>query len=732
MRINRVLAVIAVTAAMPIAPAAAATFTVTTTADTTTCVAGNCSLRGAVMAANAAGDADTIVVPAGTFTLSLGAADEASGQPDASVGDLDLLTPITLTGAGREQTLIDGGGRFRVLNVFGAGPTTVRGLTLQHGSVTDPANSGGAGIQVRGDGQLALDNIGVRDNSAISTVVGPGNGASEAGADACRARYPSMDIQTLFGAGIETHGGDNPTVTVTRSAIERNTLSDIVAAGDCNRSPRGGGISIGGGTMLVEDTVIRDNAVTVIPGPGLALPLAEYVPGGTGGGISVAGADRGATPVLTVRRSAMVGNRADGTQWSTGGGLAVSGLTYGGPPNTTVILENATVAGNRADGTSPGIATTRGPIHILASFSTFAGNVGGTGGYSQVAIAPDPWDNGMELRLRSSVIEAGAGSLACNADSDTVDHLPPTALNPARHTKIVSDDGLNLIAGDCAYGTFAASERVPAGAAQLAPLGGELVPAMAPLAGSPALNLAGACALTLDGRGYPRPLGGGCDSGAAERQVGIANLSNPTISGVPAVGTTVGVDPGSWTTHRATTAYQWRRCPITGTCTDIAGATGATYEPVLIDVGGQLQVVLTAASDDDPATATATSGRSGAVLATPPTPLAPGTGPGQKPKTPAKGKPRVRAAVVSVLASGCAKGAKGCAPSVVFRLSRGAKVTISVTRGKKVVYRRALAGHAGRNRIPLPPRLKAGSYAVTIRSAGGSAHTLRVAIGTLT
>ena len=47
MRINRVLAVIAVTAAMPIAPAAAATFTVTTTADTTTCVAGNCSLRGA-------------------------------------------------------------------------------------------------------------------------------------------------------------------------------------------------------------------------------------------------------------------------------------------------------------------------------------------------------------------------------------------------------------------------------------------------------------------------------------------------------------------------------------------------------------------------------------------------------------------------------------------------------------------------------------------------------------
>ena len=376
------------------------------------------------------------------------------------------------------------------------------------------------------------------------------------------------------------------------------------------------------------------------------------------------------------------------------------------------------------------IATTRGPIHIFASFSTFAGNVGGAGGYSQVAIAPDPWDNGMELRLRSSVIEAGAGSLACNEDYDTVDHLPPTALNPLRHTKIVSDDGLNVIAGVCTYGTFAASERFPAGGAMLAPLGGELVPGMAPLVGSPALNRGGACALALDGRGYPRPLGGGCDAGAAERQVGIANLAAPTITGVPAFGTTVGVDPGAWTTHRGTTAYQWQRCPIAGTCTNIADANGATYAPSMVDVGGQLQVVLIAASDDDPATATATSGRSGAVLAAPPTEPGTGTGPGKLAPPHLTGKPRVRAAVVSLLVSGCAKGVKHCAPAVVFRLSRAAKVTITLARGKKIIYRRALPAHTGRNRIPLPRKLPAGAYAVTIRSAGGIAHTLRIAVGT--
>ena len=728
MRISRVLAVIVTAAAMPLAPAAAGTFAVTTTDDTTICVPGNCSLRGAVIAANASGDADTITLPAGTFTLALGAADEPTGQPDATIGDLDLLSPITLLGAGREQTLIDGGARFRVLNVFGAGPTTVRGVTLQHGSVTNPANSGGAGIQVRGDGQLTLDAIGVRDNSAISTVVGPGNGASEAGADACRAIYPNMDAQTLFGAGIETYGGDNPTITVTRSAIERNTLSDVVAAGDCNRSPRGGGISIGGGTMVVEDSVIRDNIARVIAGPGVGVGI--YVPGGTGGGISVAAADRGATPVLTVRRSTIVGNHADGTQWSTGGGLAVSGLTYAGPPNTNVVLENATVVANLADGTSPGIATTRGPIHILASFSTFAGNIGGAGGYSQVAIAPDPWDNGMELRLRSSVIEAGTapGSLACNADLDTVDHvLPPTVLNPGRHTKIVSEDGLNVVSGDCTYGTFSLAERFAVGgSALLGPLAGEFVPSMAPLDGSPALNRGGGCSLTLDGRGYPRPLGGGCDSGAAERQVGIANLAGPTITGVPALGTTVGVDPGVWTTHRGTTAYQWQRCPLAGTCSNIAGATGATYAPTIVDVGGQLQDVLTASSDDDPATATATSARSGVVLAAPPTPAKPGTGPAAK--GPAKGTPRVRAAVITALTNGCAKGAKHCAPAVAFRLSRAAKVTVTLLKGKKVVYRRALAAHAGRNRVALPSKLRRGSYRVTIRSAGGSPHSLPITV----
>jgi CSLREA domain-containing protein len=89
------------------APAAhAATFTVTKTADTVdgTCGA-DCSLREAVIAANAAAGADVVQVPTGTFALALPGAEDA-----AQIGDLDVLAAggaLRVQGAGAAQTTID-------------------------------------------------------------------------------------------------------------------------------------------------------------------------------------------------------------------------------------------------------------------------------------------------------------------------------------------------------------------------------------------------------------------------------------------------------------------------------------------------------------------------------------------------------------------------------------------------------------------------------------------------
>src|SRR5437870_1652505 len=111
------------------APAAATVFTVTTTADghDGACDA-QCSLRDAVIAANA--DADTIAIPPGTYVLG------GAGNEDlAASGDLDLRASVTILGAGADLTIIDGGGVDRIFDIVESATVVVSGLTLRNGHV---------------------------------------------------------------------------------------------------------------------------------------------------------------------------------------------------------------------------------------------------------------------------------------------------------------------------------------------------------------------------------------------------------------------------------------------------------------------------------------------------------------------------------------------------------------------------------------------------------------------
>src|ERR1051325_9972957 len=92
-----------------ITPAYAATFTVTKTADTNDGVCdADCSLREAISAANANPGADTITLPAGTYTLTLANAGGANEDNDAT-GDLDVNGSLTINGAGSASTIIQAG-----------------------------------------------------------------------------------------------------------------------------------------------------------------------------------------------------------------------------------------------------------------------------------------------------------------------------------------------------------------------------------------------------------------------------------------------------------------------------------------------------------------------------------------------------------------------------------------------------------------------------------------------
>src|SRR5206468_2703674 len=91
-----------------------ASFTVNTTADQvdanpgdSLCAAvdGTCTLRAAVMEANALPGSDTITLPAGNFNLTI----SGSNEDASATGDLDITDAVIITGAGPTSALLFSG-----------------------------------------------------------------------------------------------------------------------------------------------------------------------------------------------------------------------------------------------------------------------------------------------------------------------------------------------------------------------------------------------------------------------------------------------------------------------------------------------------------------------------------------------------------------------------------------------------------------------------------------------
>ncbi|MBK8432315.1 MAG: CSLREA domain-containing protein [Chloroflexi bacterium] len=154
----------------PPRPAYAATFVVTKTADTAdgTCDA-DCSLREAIIAANAAAGADVITVPAGTYTLSIAGTGENAG----ATGDLDITGNLTINGAGASTTIINANSIDRVFHgVTTAGTTlivaisdiTIRGGNLPAG-ITNMGGGFASDSTTTGNTNLTLNNVQISNNT---------------------------------------------------------------------------------------------------------------------------------------------------------------------------------------------------------------------------------------------------------------------------------------------------------------------------------------------------------------------------------------------------------------------------------------------------------------------------------------------------------------------------------------------------------------------------------------
>ena len=116
---------------LPAPSAEAATFVVTKeTDDDGACTVDDCALREAVQAANSTPGMDTIVLPGGTYQLSLvGPVEENFNM----TGDLDIADDVEILGDEDASVTIGGDGTDRVLQTFDS-VVMIDGVTLTGGA----------------------------------------------------------------------------------------------------------------------------------------------------------------------------------------------------------------------------------------------------------------------------------------------------------------------------------------------------------------------------------------------------------------------------------------------------------------------------------------------------------------------------------------------------------------------------------------------------------------------
>ena len=344
-------------------PFAAQAATINVTADAVdTTVNGNCSLIEAIQAANtdmavdactAGSGADTIVIPAGTYTLTVVNAMTAAGASGLPA----ITSDITLQGAGAATTIIErstamGTPDFRHLQNLST--LTVTGVTLSNGS--DAVVGGGAiyngpGSSLTVADSVFSDNTAATDGGALTTDAAAGativitdtsfigNTASdEGGALRITTGTGATCLRCLFSANTAAGNGGGAI-----AASGDFTLTDSLVTNNTANSLGGGLIATGSPVIQIVGTTFSGNASNMNSGAislhdgSVTTIVNSTFSGNTAAG--VAGAIHAANPSLTLNNVTITSNSA-----VIAGGLNVE---------TSVTFANTIIAGNAAPSGGP-------------------------------------------------------------------------------------------------------------------------------------------------------------------------------------------------------------------------------------------------------------------------------------------------------------------------------------------------------------------------------------------
>ena len=543
--------------------AAAATFTVNTTADTQDAAPGNgicgdaggqCSLRAAITEANALAGADTITLPGGTYTTTLVSANENANAG----GDFDINSPLTINGAGSATTIVQANAAAqtaneRVFHILAGGTlVTISDVTIQNGvfryAGAIPSPQGGGGVRVEGStANLTLSNSTITGN--LSENRGGGITTNKANLTITNCTFTnnragsSVAGSAGSGGAIAIDSEDNvasagQTATVTNTIINNNRAESSVS------NTFGGGIAIRaiGANVTLTGSTVSNNLSTALGGfsgyaAGINNQQATLSLNNTSVSFNTSSryqagvrnlAAANAASTLNIINSTINNNTSTAAD-ALGGGIS---NIVGGTFNATTNIDRSTISGNNLTGaTSIGgglvnTGSTGGAALLNITNSTISGNSAhDAGGIYTDGVAATCTIDFSTIASNTAVVEGGGIYQDTTIGGSTTVKNSIFANNAAASnidiSELVTSANYNHI--ENAPITFIpAANDVLGSDPALGALGNNGGPTQTHVPSVLVINTipngTNGCGTTVtnDQRGVPRPLIGGCDKGSVE------------------------------------------------------------------------------------------------------------------------------------------------------------------------------------------------------------------------
>src|ERR1700752_1080621 len=369
-------------------------------ANACTIAANDCSLRGAIIAANADPNADPVIInlqPATTYHLTL---TNATQENAAATGDLDITTTlhsVTIVGGGSDgpnATIIEanalnaGSTRDRVFHITTSGVTAIfQDLVIQNGKAADDGTSGnstnpatqispGTGGGILNNGNVTLTNVKI---------------------DSCEAIGKGDTIINQH-TELEAHGGGLASLSGTANVIISGSrfIANNATGGNGGNFNNGAGSAAKGGAIYLESGTLNMNLSQIDNsdangGNGGNQDQNGQTNGGFGGLAQGGGLWVGSGATVTINNTTFENTAAIGGDSGTGG----NGANPGGEANGGGVysLGNTTV--------------TNSTFHLTAANGGNGGNAFGT----TCLGAHNAGDGGA---ARGGAIFADSGSLIVN------------------------------------------------------------------------------------------------------------------------------------------------------------------------------------------------------------------------------------------------------------------------------------------------------------------------------